>query len=38
MNTAPEFMHEIRQGNEDSFTEAFDYYYSCLCFYFQKNN
>lgn len=37
MNTAPESMHKIRQGNKDSFTK-FDCYYSCLCFYFQKNN
>lgn len=36
MNTASELMQKIRQGNEDSFTEAFDSYYPCLCYFADK--
>jgi RNA polymerase sigma-70 factor (ECF subfamily) len=36
MNNSSELMQKIRQGNEDSFTEAFDCYYPCLCYYADK--
>jgi RNA polymerase sigma-70 factor (ECF subfamily) len=36
MNPSSELMHKIRQDDEDSFTEAFDCYYPCLCYYADK--
>jgi RNA polymerase sigma-70 factor, ECF subfamily len=36
MTPAPDLMQKISQGNEESFTEAFDRYYAGLCFYASK--
>jgi len=36
MKSAPDLLQQISQGNEKSFTEAFDRYYTGLCFYATK--
>ena len=36
MTPAPDLLLKISQGNEKSFTEAFDGYYAGLCFYADK--
>lgn len=36
MNTTSELMLKIHQGNEEAFTEAFDCYYPCLCYFADK--
>ena len=36
MNGDPELMQKIRQGNEESFAQAFDLYYPSICFYADK--
>jgi RNA polymerase sigma-70 factor (ECF subfamily) len=36
MNSSSELLQKICQGNEDSFTEAFDCYYPELCYYSDK--
>ena len=36
MNTDSELFQKICKGNEESFTEAFDKYYSPLCYYADK--
>ena len=36
MNSTSELLHKICQGDEASFTQAFDHYYSGLCFYADK--